>query len=110
MKNRVIEGSVNVFVTSYSTVGPNDLIKASDQELIERLQFTASDMKFSTDWMKVGTARIEVRLHSEADIVNGSIAALRAQQSMVRAEAEKRATDIERRIQTLLAITNEVPA
>lgn len=59
-------------------------------------------------WTRVGTATISVAYEGEDKVIHNAVKALRSQQRAVRAEAEAEATHIERQIQQLLAITNEV--
>ena len=59
-------------------------------------------------WIRIGTAEITVEIVDESQMLRNTVSALRTEQRSVRAEAEKRATDIDRQIQQLLAITNEV--
>ena len=61
-------------------------------------------------WTRVGTATISVEFEGEDKVIRNAVKSLRAQQRAVRAEAEAEATHIERQIQQLLAITNEVSA
>lgn len=56
----------------------------------------------------LGRADITLVLDDEAKIVDAQITTLRAKKASVLAEAQNEATQIERQIQTLLAITNEV--
>jgi hypothetical protein len=102
--SRVIEGTTSAWLTEYSRIGPKELRENDGDNLVNRMSFSAHDMT-SGGWVRVGRARIEVTLDSSDEIVTGQVAALRAQQTQVRAEAEAKATEIERRIQTLLAIS-----
>lgn len=58
----------------------------------------------------LGRADITLALDDEAKLVDAQITTLRAKKAGVLAEAQNEATNIERQIQTLLAIANEVPA
>lgn len=58
----------------------------------------------------VGRADITLVLDDPAKITESQLTTLRAQKASVLAEAQNKATEIERQIQTLLAITNEVQA
>lgn len=61
-------------------------------------------------WTRVGIATITVEFEGDDKVVANAVKALRSQQKAVRAEAEAEATNIERQIQQLLAIANEVRA
>lgn len=104
MKKRIVEGTINAFVTPHSGVDPNDLQTADGQKLVSHLSYSALEMK-GTDWVKVGTVRMELTIDPKDEIVTDAVRGLRVQQQEIRAEAEKKATEIERRIQSLLAIT-----
>lgn len=66
--------------------------------------------KWRKDHILIGRADITLILDDDAKIVDEQIATLRAKKASVLAEAQNEATNIERQIQTLLAITNEVQA
>ena len=61
-------------------------------------------------YIVVGTAEVTVHLHDREEVTRNAVVALRTQQQAVRANAEAEAQRIEERIQSLLAITNEVQA
>lgn len=58
----------------------------------------------------VGTAEITLTLKPADQMAEAQITTLRAAKKKVLADAQMEATNIERQIQTLLAIANEVPA
>ena len=93
-------GSIDVWMTPYNTLTAEEL---RDPKCVRSLQFSAYNM--SPEWIKVGTAEVVLTLATDADITNGAITALRAEQQTIRADAEAKAQRIEQRIQTLLAIT-----
>lgn len=62
------------------------------------------------DHILIGRADITLILDDDAKITDAQITTLRAKKASVLAEAQHEATQIERQIQTLLAITNEVQA
>ncbi len=62
------------------------------------------------DQILLGRADITLVLDDDAKITDAQITTLRAKKASVLAEAQNEATQIEREIQTLLAITNEVQA
>lgn len=71
-----------------------------------------SDGKVSSYWagqgyIQVGTATVEIELMQRDEINSGAVVALRKQKAAVLAKAQNEATEIEQRIQSLLAITNE---
>lgn len=108
MSARTITGEVGVYLPSYSSVTPEDLVSADDAMLIKRIQFSALDM--TPEWARIGTATVTVTLATTESIVQGQVATLKAQQRKVKGDAEAEVTKLERQIQSLLAITHEVGA
>lgn len=68
------------------------------------------DLWASQGYMLVGAADITLHLRAPEKLAEAQIATLRAQKQAVLAEAQNKATEIERTIQTLLAIGHEVSA
>ena len=95
-------GTVGAWMTPYNMLNAEQL---KDPKCLKTLEYTAHDM--APDWVKVGTAEITVTFCTTSDITASAVDALRKEQQTVRADAEVKAMDIERRIQTLLAITHE---
>lgn len=58
-------------------------------------------------YVHVGMARIEINLMPQQEMTQQAVAAMRKQKEMVLAAAQAEATQIEGRIQSLLAIANE---
>lgn len=85
--------------------GPDDLNDTPDQ-VINALFYSQHDM-VSHGWTRVGDATITVTIPDEAAIVESKIAALRGELQTVRANAEIQCSDLENKIQKLLAITCE---
>ena len=96
-------GTITAWMTPYNTLNADQL---RDPKCVQQLSYSHHNM--APEWVKVGTAEITVTLETDANITNGAITALRAEQQQVRADAEMKAQQIERRIQTLLAITMDV--
>lgn len=101
---KTITGTIDAYLTEYCHLTPEDL-RGPKPGIVGQLSYSSHDM--SGCWVKVGTARIEVTLMQDDAIVTGAVAGLRAQQEKARADAEAKCTEIERQIQTLLAITFE---
>lgn len=93
-------GTITAWMTPYNMLTADQL---RDAKCVEELSYSHHNM--APEWVKVGTAEITVTLEADADITNGAINALRAEQQQVRADAELKAQKIEQRIQMLLAIT-----
>lgn len=103
MSGRVITGTVGVWLTRSCGIGPTDLKDGEDAALVRGFTFTHIDM--APDWTRIGNAELKITLAPNDAIVTDAIASLRAEQTRLRAEAERKSTDIERQIQTLLAIS-----
>lgn len=95
-------GKIGVWMTPYNMLTAEQL---RGPDCIKSLQYTSHDM--APEWIKVGTAEIVVTIGTESDITACAVEALRKEQQKVRADAEVTAMGIERRIQTLLAITHD---
>ena len=62
------------------------------------------------DWLLVADGLpLQVRRPTVENATTGAVAALKAEAAKIQAETGKRLTDIDRKINQLLAITNEVP-
>lgn len=109
---RVIEGTIGVWSTPYkgTEIGPQQIRQWEPKQLIENVALCANDM--APQWARLGTARIEITFDDDKEMVTNRVSALRVEKERTLAEAQKKATDIEREIQTLLAITYDpgVPA
>jgi glycine cleavage system H lipoate-binding protein len=102
--------TVNVYLSKYDGMRAADLTKAT-QEQLARLTLNNSEwIKKDNDYVLVGTAEVTVTLMPQDAIVQTQIVALRAQQDNIKATAHAHTVEIERQIQSLLAITNEVQA
>jgi hypothetical protein len=100
-----ITGQIDAWITEYSRLTPEGMAKGGD-EVVSRLAFSDQDMA-SASWTRVGRATVTVELMGTSDIVNSAVASLRARQQKIRADAEASAMQIERQIQTMLAISYE---
>lgn len=102
---RTITGTTKAWITEHSTARPEHLAEG-DPRLVKWLAY--SDMDMGTEgWVLVGKAQITIDLPSLDEVVTNQVAALRQQITNVRAEAENKATQLERQVQQLLAITME---
>lgn len=99
------------WVTKYSMRDFANAKQRGDVEaMVRATNYSSSESmgKGKDAWTRVGTATIAVEFEGEDKVILNAVKSLRAQQRAVRAEAEAEATQIERQIQQLLAITNEV--
>lgn len=95
-------GTIGAWMTPYNMLTAEQL---RDPACIGRLNYSNYDM--APDWIKVGEAEITLTINTDSEITASAVEALRKEQQTVRADAEVKAMEIERRIQTLLAITFE---
>lgn len=104
--SKTITATIGAFITG-TAYGPADLMSphAKPESVCgSMLGYSGHDMT-KYGWTRVGTAEIKVTLFDESAMVENKIEALRHEQKTVLADAQKRHTEIERQIQTLLAIT-----
>lgn len=100
--------TVNVYLYKHDSMRAGDLRKAT-QEQLAALTLNNSDwIKKDKDYVLVGTAEVTVTLMPQDAIVQTQIVALRARQRNIKATAHAQTVEIERQIQSLLAIANEV--
>jgi hypothetical protein len=85
--------------------GPQDLLHATAKNVVGMVSYgdTRSD-----GYTLVGTAKITLELCSEDQMVVNKVASLRKEITKTRADAELKAKHLEKQVQQLLAITNEV--
>jgi hypothetical protein len=104
-QGRTVEGRTGVWLTEYdSHVGPQELAKQPGDWIAKHVTYSGQNMA-SHGWTRIGEARVEITLNDPNTILTEKVTALKAQKQNVLAEAEAKATEIERQIQTLLAIT-----
>lgn len=102
---RTITGTTKAWITEHSTARPEHIAEG-DPRLVGWLTYSTMDMS-DCGWVLVGEAKITIDLPSIEEVVTNQVAALRQQITNVRAEAENKATELERQVQQLLAITME---
>lgn len=71
------------------------------------LFYSTSDMSHH-GWSKVGPATITLEIPEDDQLINNKVDALRKEITKTRADAEVKAKHLEKQVQQLLAITNEV--
>ena len=101
MSKRTFTFNAPCWLSPYS--GPEDLTPDRAAGALSFYDFGTPPEGYS----KVGTAVIEVTVDDEKDILANKVEALRAEQKKVIADAQLKLTQIERKIQELLAITYE---
>lgn len=100
----------------YGYLRPNSRIKlheiadASDDRLAEELCWTTNDWRDDPEWLCVAIGHMTIEREPAEKVAADAVAALRQQQTEARAAFEARMVEIERQINSLLAITHEVTA
>lgn len=103
------KGTVNVWLSSGMYTKPSELQKLDDKELFDLLFFQNSDMS-SCGWTRVGTAEISITLNDCKTVTANQVAILQSQLKEMRAEHQQAQNRLTKRINSLLAIENEVAA
>lgn len=104
---RTITGTIKVQISKYTTL--EQLQSDDDAAVFDRLNLTDCDM---TEYghSVVGSATVTVTLNDPTTIISDKVESLRAEAKKVKADAHAAVIRIERNINELLAITNEVKA
>lgn len=106
MAERIITGSLFVSLSEYDDL---ERLKSEDeQDAIRALIFTSFDMTSSPGFSKAGTATVTVKLDDENELIESKAESLRAEIKKVRAESENAITRLTKKLNSLLAIANEV--
>lgn len=100
-----ITGQLNAWLTEYSD--PEKISGGDSAEALKTLSYIdpGADMR-TFGYAFVGVATVSVEVPDMSFLIDNKVTALRKQQKNVRAEAEVKAVELERKINTLLAITN----
>ena len=98
--------TIKIWVSEYSMkhVDLSDLNNPENKEWFLMSNSNMSDIGYAL----IGTGEVESSFFSRAEIQNNAIEALKTQVQKIKAEAEKEITNLNEKIQQLLAITNEV--
>lgn len=102
MSARRIEGELVAYLPIGET--PEILQRSDPVKVLDALSFSSLDSMENIGWTRVGIARIVVEIVDEQRIVANKVTSLRAEKVKVVADATAKATEIERRIQSLLAL------
>lgn len=106
MSARTITGTTGAWLTEYSHLGPEELKSFDGDQLVRNLSYAEHDMSAS-GWTRIGEATITLQIPDAQSLVDSKVEALRAQKQRVLADAQATATELESKIQKLLAITYE---
>ena len=102
---RIITGTIKVQCNKYTSL--ETLRVGSDNALFDALHVSNADMS-EYGYSYVGTAEVTITLNDPDTIVGDKVKSLRAEATKVQADAQAAVTRIQRQINELLAITNEV--
>lgn len=100
-----IKGKTTVWLSG-SYYGPDDL-KKDGSKAVGKLSYSDHDMT-EQGWTKIGTAQITLDLIDDEQMVANKVVSLNAEIRKIRANSENAITELQAKIQSLLAITNEV--
>ena len=99
---------LNAYLPKYSSLAGADLHAATHDQLANNLTFSNGDwIKTDADYALVGTVEVTVTLLPREEAVQRHVVALRAQQANIRAAAHAQTVELERQINSLLAITHD---
>ena len=101
MSARIITAKIGAYLSS--TESARVLRSDDDAEIVDAMSFSTIDM--SRTWTRLGEATITVTLDfDERQVITGQVQMLREKQRRIDAEAARVKTEIEREIQSLMAI------
>ena len=108
---KTITGTLHAYVSDFvmeHCINP-EMIVNGDPDVLQYATFRA-EAKDRAEHTLIGTAVITMTLLPLDAVVTNQVASLRQQIKNVRAEAENKATQLERQVQQLLAITMDAGA
>ena len=100
MSERVIKGTISAWLTQYNSLSTLDY---EPENLLSCVAFHQFDMK-DQGWTYVGKAEITLTLVDHDQVIANKVDSLRAEQTAIRADAQKKITELNGEIQNLLAI------
>lgn len=98
------------YLRSHSTIKPHQVHTATDETLSAALSWSSHDWRDDPEWPCAAIGHMTIERITGEDFTAAQVAALRAKQREVMAAAQAASTELDRQINELLAITNEVPA
>lgn len=102
---RTVKGTIGAYITDFSSLHMGNLETVKEESLIDHLTYCKFvDDKLPEGWIKVGSVEVIVTMFDNKKINKAQIATLREMKKTVQAEAQKKITEIEQQIQSLLAI------
>lgn len=103
---------LDIYLTEYGVENIAGDPNTADLEKVVRniVMPTYGDDFAPSSWTRIGRAQISVSLLPGEGLVAAQVEALQRQEREIQAKAQAQCTEIRRKINTLLAITNEVRA
>ena len=102
-----------LYLSPHSSVQPEDLYTDTpdaQKRLIAGLSISAYDDMSIVNWTPIGTAMVEMSFVDTKTLFMNKVEALKSEIQTIRAEAQVKVDKLSDKLQSLLAITNEVPA
>lgn len=104
MSARTVIGEIAVWLTPYDRdSGPAELASKDDDWLVRTVSYSPAAME-RQGWTRVGTAQVTIKFDEPKEILSKKVEALKVEKQKVLADAQAKSVEIERQIQTLLAI------
>lgn len=102
---------LDIYLTEYGVSNvAGDPNKADIERVVRNIVLPTYADCVPSNWKHIGRAQISISLLPGEGLVAAQVEALQRQERKILAEAQAKCTDIRRKINTLLAITNEVQA
>ena len=99
---RQITATVQAYISQYNSV--KSLMNTSQENAISQVMLTERPLD---GWVLIGSATVTLNV-ADDDTINGRLVeTLREVQTSIKADAQKRVTEIEQQIQSLLAIESK---
>lgn len=96
------------YLRDFSSLKPHQVPAASDKDLAEAALWSTNDWRDDPSWLCVAIGQMTIERLPSDEVAASAVAALRQKQVEVRAEFEARIVEIDRQINSLLAIAHEV--
>ena len=107
---RTITAKLNAYVSEHCSLTPENFATADADRIAGAVSYWRQDMTPPSSYSLVGVAYVTITLADPDDLIAKKVEALRAEKQQTLADAQAKATNLERQIQQLLAITNGVRA
>lgn len=100
---------LDIYLTEYGAQNvEGDPNKADVEKVVRNFVVPTYTGSVPAEWTHIGRAQISISLLPGEGLVAAQVEALQRQEREIQAKAQAQCTEIRRKINTLLAITNEV--